>query len=126
MAQSAPHYDKVSHLLSQIGLLALCTGQDEDAERIFRRQRKVLADPASLEVARAMVMLQAGRTQDAMSVLADAVLAAEPTHAAANAVYGLALRTAGLPGERECFETVLAVSLDPALRNLALAELSRS
>jgi hypothetical protein len=54
------------------------------------------------------------------------VLSKDPTHAAANAILGIALRTAGLPGARACFETVLAVSLDGESRNIAAEGLEQT
>jgi hypothetical protein len=117
-------YDSVVYLLSRVGLLALSVGLEEEAECIFRYERRVLSDPGALEVARAIVMLQAGKALEAMRILRETVLAVESTHGAANAIYGVALKEAGLPGVRECFEIVLATSLDANLRTVALAELA--
>jgi predicted Zn-dependent protease len=120
---SSGQYDAMAHLLSHVGLLALDAGLEEEAESIFRYQRRVLADPAALEVSRAIVLLCRGRVDQSVEILRD-VLANDPTHAAANAILGLALQAAGEPGARECFETVLAVSVDSESREVASAGLA--
>lgn len=116
-------YDAVSHLLSRIGLLALSIGMDVESERIFRHQRRILADPSALDVLRAMVMIEREQAHLAVRLLREDVLANEPTHGAANVVLGVALGQAGLPGVRECFETVLATCQDVVPRALAYAAL---
>lgn len=113
-------YDAVSHLLARVGLLALDAGMEGEAESIFRYVRKVLAEPAVLDVSRAIVMLQRGEALRAVSVLRESVLSEDPTHGPANAALGFALQSAGLPGGRECFERVLAASIDPEARAVAL------
>jgi hypothetical protein len=107
------------HLLSRVGLLALDCGLEKEAERIFGYVRCVLADPTALEVSRAIVVLENGRPGEAVRMLRAEVLTKDPTHAAANAILGLALHAVGLPGARACFETVLAVSLDGESRSVA-------
>jgi len=123
---ASSRYDPTVHLLSRIGLLALGAGMDDEAERIFRYQRRVLADPSALEVSRAIVLLRSGRALDAVRILREDVLAQDPAHGAANAILGVALQSAGLPGSRECFETVLTVSFDTESRALATAALAEA
>ena len=120
----AVRYDAVSHLLGRVGLLAFAEGIDEAAEQIFAYLRRVLADPSALEVARSIVMLDMGRPLDAIRILRDEVLSVDMSHGAANLVCGMAIAMADLPDSRQYFETVLAASLDPTLRTLALAELT--
>ena len=123
---ASTRYDALAHLLSRTGLLALDAGLEEEAERIFRHQRRVLADPIALEVSRAIVLLRNGRALDAVRILREEVLAEDSSHGAANAIMGVALQAAGLPGARECFETVLTVSLDSESRALASAALAEA
>jgi hypothetical protein len=125
-ASVTTRYDETVHLLSRVGLLALDARLEEEAERIFGYVRCVLADPVALEVCRAIVVLAHGRPMEAVRMLGADVLTKDPTHAAANAILGLALRAAGLPGARQCFETVLAVSLDGQSRNIAAASLGQT
>lgn len=117
-------YDSVTHLLSRVGLLALSEGMDGDAQQIFACQRGLLSDATAIDVAQALVLLELGRSHDAIRVLREEILSEDASHAAANIVCGLALRSAGLPGARECFETVLAASIDPFLRGIALKALA--
>jgi hypothetical protein len=117
-------YDGTVHLLSRVGLLALDCGLEEEAEDIFGYVRRVLADPTALEVSRAIVVLENGRPGEAVRMLRAEVLTRDPTHVAANAILGLALHAAGLPGARACFETVMAISLDGESRNIASAGLA--
>jgi len=119
-------YDATVHLLSRVGLLALEAGLEDEAGRIFRYPRRVLVDPMALEVSRAIVVLNNGRPMDAVQILRGDVLMKDPTHAAANAILGIALQAAGLPGARACFETVLAVSLDSESRGVAAAGLAHT
>ena len=125
-AAVATRYDATVHLLSQVGLVALDGGLEDEAERIFGYVRRVLADPAPLEVSRAIVVLGNGRPLDAVRMLRTEVLESDATHAAANAVLGVALRAAGMPGARACFETVLAVSLDVESRSIAAMGLTQT
>ena len=118
------NYDSVTHLLSRVGLLALREEMEEAAEQLFKCQRQLLSDGVAIDVARSLVFLELGRSQEAIRVLREDILYADASHAAANVVCGLALRRAGLPGSRECFETVLAASIDPVLRAIALAALA--
>jgi len=125
MASSdSTRFDPVSHLLGGVGLLALDAGQDAEAECIFRYLRQVLADPTALDVCRATVLLQRGDPEAAAALLRESVLAEDPTHGPANAVLGYALQRAGLPGGRECFERVLAASIDPDSRAAAIEGLA--
>jgi hypothetical protein len=124
VAAITARYDGTVHLLSRVGLLALDCGLETEAEDIFGYVRRVLADPIALEVSRAIVVLENGRPGEAVRMLRAEVLTREPMHVAANAVLGLALRAAGLPGARACFETVLAISLDGESRNIACAGLA--
>jgi hypothetical protein len=117
-------YDGTVHLLSRVGLLALDCGLDKEADDIFGYVRRVLADPTVLDVSRAIVVLENGRPADAARILRAEVLTRDPMHVTANAILGLALRAAGLPGARACFETVLAISLDGESRNIASAGLA--
>lgn len=119
-----PRYDPLAHLLSRIGLVALDIGLDEEAERIFSCQRKVLADPHALEISRAIVMIKRGKAEVAIGILRETVLAQDPMHGMANAVLGFALQQAGIDGSKECFERVLASSVDPLARDAALAGLA--
>lgn len=120
----SPRHEPLLHLLSHIGLLALDLGLDDEAERIFACQRKMLADPNALEISRAIVMLRRSKAEEAIGILRDKVLAQDPSNGIANAVLGFALQQAGQPGSRECFERVLAASVDPVSREAALAGLA--
>lgn len=122
--QISPRYDPLMHLLSRIGLMALDLGLDDEADRIFACQRKVLADPHALDISRAIVLLRRRQANQAISILREKVLVQDPMNGVANAVLGFALQQAGLPGGKECFERVLAASLDPASREAALAGLA--
>lgn len=120
----SPRYDPLMHMLSRIGLMALDMGLDEEADRIFACQRRVLADPNALDISRAIVLVKRRKPQEAIAILRDKVLRQDPMHGVANAVLGFALQQAGLPGGKECFERVLAASLDPATREAAMAGLA--
>ena len=119
-------YDPLLHLLSRIGLMALDIGLDEEADRIFACQRRMLADPCALDISQAIVLLRRHRPQQAIDLLRGSVLGQDPNNGIANAVMGFALQQAGLPGAREHFERVLAASLDPVTREAALAGLAQS
>lgn len=121
-----PRYDPLMHLLSRIGLMAVDLGLDEEADRIFAAQRRVLADPHALDISRAIVLLKRRKAEEAIKLLQEKVLQNDPMNGVANAVLGFALQQAGLPGGRECFEKVLAASLDTASREAALAGLANA
>lgn len=81
---------------------------------------QLLGRVASGEIAQAIAMLQDAQPEQAADILRCRVLSRQPDHGVANAVLGFALQLAGLPGSQDCFNRVLAVSLDPVSRAAAL------
>lgn len=91
----------------------------QSAER-YGTLPQLLGRVASREIARAIEMLQDEQPELAASILRSRVLARHPDHGVANALLGFALQLAGEPGSQDCFNRVLAVSLDPVSRAAAM------
>lgn len=72
------------------------------------------------DISEAIARLRDEQPEQAARILRNRVLERNPDHGVANAVLGFALQLAGLPGSADCFNRVLAVSLDPVSRAAAL------
>ena len=114
--------------LLEVGLLASRFGKAEETDAIARALESFLPGHPSLGLARALARIYSNRPEEAIPILRERVLAAEPGHPQARAFLGLALHLTGEEERcREVLAGILAEDLDPKAAAFArtLLELSR-
>jgi Bacterial type III secretion protein (HrpB1_HrpK) len=112
-------YNARVHTLAKVGLLGLAYGLNDEAAAIFGFLRNLLADPAVLDISRAMILLVRGEADAAVALLRDGTLNEFPDHDMAKASLGMVLQMGGHDGWRNLYGQVLATSFDVEARQIA-------
>jgi thioredoxin-like negative regulator of GroEL len=106
---SVEEHSEALRLLSEIGYAAAQHGLGRQAEPVFRALELCRPKSAAAGVGRALVALNRGQAEEAVRVLRQEALRAEPDSRSARALLGLALRLAGLSHEsRQVLEALVA------------------
>jgi thioredoxin-like negative regulator of GroEL len=107
--------------MNMLALAGLKHGLSPEPDRVFAVTREVSAEPAAIDVARALALVDAGRLAEAERVLRNEALLHAPDDEQALLLLASVLLRQNREGWREILDRLHATANDPEIRGATLA-----